>query len=80
MGVSGAKGFFTFVAQSLDNRSPDIISELGAVLPSDNLRSPERMRVIGKTTSISAHGKQWSIPSSMHTWFCVTQLRQVALL
>ncbi len=23
---------------------------------------------------------QWSIPGFMHTWFCVTQLRQVALL
>ncbi len=22
----------------------------------------------------------WSIPGFMHTWFCVTQLRQVALL
>ena len=22
----------------------------------------------------------WSIPGSMHTWFCVRQLRQVALL
>jgi hypothetical protein len=23
---------------------------------------------------------RWSIPGFMHTWFCVTQLRQVALL
>ena len=23
---------------------------------------------------------EWSIPGFMHTWFCVTQLRQVALL
>ncbi|HXZ69347.1 MAG TPA: hypothetical protein VEH31_00575 [Streptosporangiaceae bacterium] len=23
---------------------------------------------------------EWSIPGSMHTWFCVTQLCQVALL
>jgi hypothetical protein len=22
----------------------------------------------------------WSIPGFVHTWFCVTQLRQVALL
>ena len=25
-------------------------------------------------------GHVWSIPGFMHTWFCVTQLRQVALL
>ena len=25
-------------------------------------------------------GLGWSIPGFMHTWFCVTQLRQVALL
>jgi hypothetical protein len=25
-------------------------------------------------------GVYWSIPGFMHTWFCVTQLRQVALL
>jgi len=23
---------------------------------------------------------EWSIPGFVHTWFCVTQLRQVALL
>jgi hypothetical protein len=61
LGVSGAKRYFTFVAQSLDNRSPDIISEFGRVLPSDDLRSPERTRVIGKTTTVSARGKQFRI-------------------
>jgi len=29
---------------------------------------------------MSVGGPLWSIPSSVHTWFCVTQLRQVALL
>ena len=29
-------------------------------------------------TDLSKQG--WSIPGFMHTWFCVTQLRQVALL
>ena len=28
----------------------------------------------------SGHLNDWSIPGFMHTWFCVTQLRQVALL
>jgi hypothetical protein len=56
-----AQRYFTFVAQSLDNRSPDIISEFGRILPSDDLRSPERTTVIGKTTTVSAHGKQFRI-------------------
>jgi len=28
----------------------------------------------------AATGREWSIPGFVHTWFCVTQLRQVALL
>ena len=30
--------------------------------------------------SFSVGYSGWSIPGFMHTWFCVTQLRQVALL
>ena len=29
---------------------------------------------------VKRDGQVWSIPGFMHTWFCVTQLRQVALL
>jgi hypothetical protein len=56
---SDGRRYFTFVAQSLDNRSPDIISAFGVRLSSDDLRSPERTGVIGMTTTISAHGKKF---------------------
>ena len=57
-------------------------------LPSARLR-PERYK--GRNTAGRFSGKfkqfravatryDWSIPGFMHTWFCVTQLRQVALL
>ena len=29
---------------------------------------------------LAGETEKWSIPGFMHTWFCVTQLRQVALL
>jgi hypothetical protein len=42
--------------------------------------------LLGKLTKMVVEGALegnstlWSIPGFMHTWFCVTQLRQVALL
>ena len=50
--------YFTFVAQSLDNRSPDVISVRGNFLPSDDLRSPERTSLIDDTTYISSRGRE----------------------
>ena len=44
---------------------------------------PDRTRTIPASCGASFMIRkytEWSIPSSMHTWFCVTQLRQVALL
>ena len=37
---------------------------------------PDQPQAEGTRTSYG----YWSIPGFMHTWFCVTQLRQVALL
>lgn len=50
--------FFAFVAQSLDNRSPDPISVDGHLLASENLRSPERTELIDDTTYIYSRGKK----------------------
>jgi hypothetical protein len=58
LGSSDGRRYFTFVAQSLDNRSPDIISELGTWLSTEDLRSPDRVRIVGMTTTISARGKK----------------------
>ena len=50
--------YFVFVAQSLDNRSPDPISVQGHFLATDDLRSPERTSLIDDTTFISSRGKE----------------------
>jgi hypothetical protein len=34
----------------------------------------------GRRLALGSRSEMWSIPGFMHTWFCVTQLRQVALL
>jgi hypothetical protein len=41
---------------------------------------PHLPEVLPHRDMAAAASAGWSIPGFMHTWFCVTQLRQVALL
>ena len=43
------------------------------------IRSPAPRSLHVSVGPIFTFASDWSIPSSLHTWFCVTQLRQVAL-